>query len=407
MRVHRPAFLTPSLLLLFSVLQVTVVDAAATLTHEFLENADLLAGCRFNLGRQIYDLCPLMHERGTREVYSTTWTLDDDGQRDLRQRVYSFVFGEAPNDRECPEGTWICMRETRGSINLQHVASKWTTHTPIAGRLRPESSLVDQGVNAVASILDDNDYEPSHLNLFFTGGIYEDIPRYARIEFICDHSSEVKLKSTDPSFTGETHGVHSFTWSTTYGCPIPDPNETPSSDSILYTFENEDTKDPPPKSDNSEPEEGEKDLVDPNFPRRLSRRWVAFVLLATGTFLIGVIVILASPHTRFVIASHLRTFASRLSLPSLQNHIFTFVSKPFQFRAGENRLVRWAQEDMSLGVLDEEQRGDVDVMVNGGSAFGIGDDDWSGEGMDEYIPLKAGLLRNKRDYGSARGGGFW
>jgi hypothetical protein len=42
--------------------------------------------------------------------------------------------------------------------NTQHEASPHTfTHTPIAGKSRPGSVLVDQGTNAIASILSNND----------------------------------------------------------------------------------------------------------------------------------------------------------------------------------------------------------------------------------------------------------
>lgn len=47
---------------------------------------------------------------------------------------------------------------TRGFDYAQGETPRRTTHTPIAGRSRPGSSLVDQGTNAVASILSSNDY---------------------------------------------------------------------------------------------------------------------------------------------------------------------------------------------------------------------------------------------------------
>ncbi|KAF8066979.1 hypothetical protein FPV67DRAFT_1781427 [Lyophyllum atratum] len=366
---HHPRLWTPLFLLL------TAVADATTLTHEFPENSDLLDGCRFSLGRQMYDLCPLMLEKETREVRGTAW-VSDEGVGS--SRVYSFTFGGVRYDRKCPEGTWVCMSETRGSENP---ASETVSYTPIAGRLRNQSPLVDEGVNAIASIFDDTHHPTPALNLFLIGAVHEDKRRYARIEFICDPESQ----STEPSFISETLGVHSFTWTTRYGCPILNPNVSPKPKFAPHTLD-EAPNDAPPNSDSDD--EGEQDLLDPKVPREVPRRWVAFVLLSTGTLLITITLLLFSPHTRSLLSSHLKSIATRIPRPF-----------QFQFRAGENRLVRWAQEDMALGELD----GEVDVMVNGGG----GDGEWDGEGVDEYIPLKSGKTRGgKRDYGSARGALF-
>ncbi|GLB41286.1 hypothetical protein LshimejAT787_0905010 [Lyophyllum shimeji] len=379
---HRARLWTPFLLLVS-----TVVDAA-TLTHEFLENSNLLTGCRFSLGRNVYDLCPLMLERATREIHGTAWVLEE-GVNSLARRLYTLTLSGEANDRQCPKGTWVCMRETRGSDSPQHEVLERTTHTPIAGKLRHESSLVDDGVNAVASIFDSDHNPPSPLNLFLNGGVYDDRPRYARIEFICDPSSE----DTDPLFTGETLGVHSFAWSTKHGCPIVDSHVDTSALKILDEESNDTLPNPEEAGD-----DGEQELLDPKIPPKASRRWVASVLLLTCAFLITISIILASPHTRFVLISRLKSLATTLRLPTA----LCLLPRPFRFRASENSLVRWAQEDMSLAALDEEEgRGDVDVdeMVNGG----IADEDWDWEGADEYIPLKSHSSRSKRNYGSALG----
>ena len=65
---------------------------------------------------------------------------------------------------------------------------------------------------------------------------------------------------------------------------------------------------------------------------------------------------------------------------------------PAQFRVGEGKLVRWAQEDMEI-LADEE-----DFMVN---ANANGDEDLGL--IDEYIPLKPSPRKNfMPNYGSAR-----
>lgn len=59
-----------------------------------------------------------------------------------------------------------------------------------------------------------------------------------------------------------------------------------------------------------------------------------------------------------------------------------------RFRQGDSKLVRWAQEDMSL--MDSE-----DIMVNGSGAMG-GEDDWNANGMEEYIPLTVSPQHGRR-----------
>lgn len=45
--------------------------SAAVLSHEFVGNSDLSLGCRFDLGEERYDLCPLMRVDGSKEARTT------------------------------------------------------------------------------------------------------------------------------------------------------------------------------------------------------------------------------------------------------------------------------------------------------------------------------------------------
>lgn len=114
-----------------------------------------------------------------------------------------------------------------------------------------------------------------------------------------------------------------------------------------------------------------------------------------STTFITLYILLTSPHARHVVAAHLKSIPTIVGLGS-----FPSLPRSLQFRVGESRLVQWAQEDMSLGLIGEARNGEVDTMVNG-TSFGVGDDDWNSEGLDEYIPLKSGTLRNPKDYGRA------
>jgi len=247
--------------------------------------------------------------------------------------------------------------------------------------------------------VDDNDLAPPPLSLFLIGGIHDDIPRYAQMKLICDPKSN----SPRPSFTGEMYGVHSFTWSTMHACPNFNP--TAPNDGVFHAFDNEDsnpTGEKPPISDGTG-EEGDQELLNPKVPNKASRRWVAFVLLTTGTLLIAITLYLASPQRRVIFASRLAALGPLLRLPVLQESVRFLVPRTW-FHTGEDRLVLWAQEDMSLGVVEREH-GDFDAMVNGAGA--VGSEEWYGDDADEYIPLKAGPLRHTRDYGSAHSGSLW
>jgi hypothetical protein len=89
----------------------------------------------------------------------------------------------------------------------------------------------------------------------------------------------------------------------------------------------------------------------------------------------------------------------RFKLQPLGHSLHSLTSKPTsasgRFRPGDERLVRWAQEDMAL---------DSDVMVNGG-AYDYHDDEERGwDGSGEYIPLATSPRRGwgvrMQSYGS-------
>lgn len=66
-------------------------------------------------------------------------------------------------------------------------------------------------------------------------------------------------------------------------------------------------------------------------------------------------------------------------------------------------IVRWAQEDIPFGFVDEVGQGEVDVMINN-----AGEDGGWNKGLYENVPFKSGLVRSTKDYGSATSGqNFW
>lgn len=102
------------------------------------------------------------------------------------------------------------------------------------------------------------------------------------------------------------------------------------------------------------------------------------------------------PYLRMTAPMYLNSVGTRSAIivvglliyspPARFSHFMDSYVKPIQFRVGEVRLIRWAQEDM--GILGDEEE---DVMVNA--------EDF--EGVDEHIPLKPSP-RPIVNYGSAR-----
>ncbi|KAF9465442.1 hypothetical protein BDZ94DRAFT_1320261 [Collybia nuda] len=206
-----------TLVLLFYVISVS----AATFVHEFIDN-DLLSGCHFKLGENNYDLCSLILSSDSRMAEDTGFEYEWTGSAAVN-RNYTISLGGMGRNRDCPEGTWICLNETLSNFDdtqheTQHEIPKHATvHIPVAGKSRPGSLLVDQGINAVASILGVDNYSATpHLNIFFIGGFWQGKAQYARIDFICDLNG----KRGVPFFVEERHDVHIFTWITQHGCPV-------------------------------------------------------------------------------------------------------------------------------------------------------------------------------------------
>lgn len=108
-------------------------------------------------------------------------------------------------------------------------------------------------------------------------------------------------------------------------------------------------------------------------------------------------ILLSSPRTRNFTINKVNGVTSTLvpfisvatvKLRPIGNKINSLNSKlKSPFRQGGNKLVVWAQEDMSLA--DSE-----DVMVNGSGAFN--EDGWNADGLEEYIPLSLNPRHGRR-----------
>lgn len=123
------------------------------------------------------------------------------------------------------------------------------------------------------------------------------------------------------------------------------------------------------------------------------------LLISRGSIIIVSLSIFSYKHPNrlnLMITDHIKPVFQRLSL-SLNLDSLPRLSIPHSLKpAGENRLMRWAHEDLEL---------DEDLMVNGRDAY-----DEPDEVGDEYIPLRPSprkVGRGVKNYGSAPPSPFW
>ncbi|KXN84125.1 hypothetical protein AN958_00450 [Leucoagaricus sp. SymC.cos] len=165
--------------------------------------------------------------------------------------------------------------------------------------------------------------------------------------------------------------LHVLRWRTPHACPVE----------RMRDFAVAEAGDPLDGEENAE--SPESDLKDDELPvGDVSRGKIGFMVLLIASTLIIAAVVVSSPRARHCVVAHTQSagYAVLLLLSNIKR-VIRPVKKHFPiFRVGERRLVRWAQEDMTLD-------GDEDFMVNGSGEEQHG---WSDLGvMNEYIPLKS------------------
>ncbi|KAF8960608.1 hypothetical protein BDZ97DRAFT_1760559 [Flammula alnicola] len=430
-----PHSLMFSFFLLFS--QLTSHGHAKILTQTISDN-DFRRHCALELGGYGYDLCPLVESTpfidGTGMILAEN---DDQGEgSSSSRRFYQIALGgvdlnhlshhQGPNlaPSKCDDDTWstgwefpvyfwpdecslstnMCADTTapereRADDVERSIDRVQLQSIPIAKR-----GLVGkgQGKITVSLHIEENNVEQtiSPLRLLLDGGQRDDV-QSAEIAFFCSEVENLR-------YVDEDNGVHSFIWATQHGCPRRYPRSTSSEVSVKEE----------PASDGELPvPEEEKKSDDDLLPKEgmgRTRRLIAIVIVLLVTTLVFGSILFSSTRARHFMSQKLRSVSYTLlpllshaafKLGPIGNSINKLASKLIvrlgsRFRQGESQLVRWAQEDMSLA--DSE-----DVMVNGSGAYGgygLDDDEWNGEGLEEYIPLtispKYGKGRRVRSYGA-------
>ncbi|KAF8195642.1 hypothetical protein K438DRAFT_779396 [Mycena galopus ATCC 62051] len=186
--------------------------------------------CNFTLDSLEFNLCPLFSVNsapisfGFGEATPPTFT------------AYRYQLGvplkrdtSLPAELQCPEGsiarncrslnnnslhkgTWICLTvENRRPGSPSEEPLRILQVVPVAGNqdlgLNPQAKML-------AKVQPDDLHEPLQVTLH--GGLYKQQPQKASFEFHCDHSLK---EPTEPRFSSQWNGTHTFSWRTKHACP--------------------------------------------------------------------------------------------------------------------------------------------------------------------------------------------
>ncbi|GBE84263.1 hypothetical protein BKA93DRAFT_534641 [Sparassis latifolia] len=333
--------------------------------------------CRFSLGNQRFNLCPVFeanegnwvveYEVPTPPTFTkTSYTISLRGALQKNEGV--------PDHEQCPDGSWICMITSNRRL-FEEEDPRVLQVIPVAGELslkhRDGSRYHDYfpGLNITA------DFRRDVLHVRLHGGYYVYQHQKADLQFICDQDVE---EPTNPITSWAWNGTHTFSWRTKHACgetvvtPTTSSEQTPTSDSGVPEPTSPPEENGPP--DDSEPPDNEQNLIDPDVLAGRSRRSMMTIFICSASVVAILVYALYFPPRRLqhLVTSYVKTHPSLL-----------------RARVGERVLVRWADEDF---VLDG---GEEDVMVNADEQF---------DALDEQIPLKPSPRRSSvlTNYGSAR-----
>lgn len=311
-----------------------------------ISNNDLEAGCSFLAQGRTYNICPLVYPNRVVKVDSARHgvSLKGKGKEKAKEGEIKVFLGgvkgaKALGSDLCPEGAQTCFVEWEGS-QVKVISIGREEHTKDLS----QTVLVRNFRN-----------EGREFQLWLKSDVGD-----VQIILTCGEDEGIEYES-------RSEELRVLRWRTPHACPIE------STERVMIA-EGE---------DEGSGEEEETELKEDELPvGRISRGWLGFMVLLIATTLITATILISSRQTRHYVSAHLQS-AGYAILPLLYNlkHITRPVVRNFpNFKVGESRLVRWAQEDMTLD-------GDEDVMVNGsaGGPHGWGDL----EVMDEYIPLKS------------------
>ncbi|TDL20288.1 hypothetical protein BD410DRAFT_791065 [Rickenella mellea] len=326
--------------------------------------------CRFDLDGHRFDLCPIM--RGNER----TVDVDMDSAVVNRNTTYRISMDRPlensdvlPLSLRCPDGSWICMTTTMTMPNDPSRVGI-VDIIPVAGNL--QNSVGSTHPNISAHLWTQNDpTRPPPVIVTIHGGLHYHQPQLAEFIFRCDHTSH---EPSTPKFLHRIGKRHVFTWDTKHACPIPD-NTKIMNAALSAAEEPADPAEPPSET----PDGSADDTLVPSLPISNSRRKsITFIIISLCAFpALGYLAYKSTPRVREII------YNKRHGIKSKNK-------RPYRFRVGPRKLLRWAQEDdFDLDVEEE------DFMVNARTVEDVE--------PNEEMPLTPSPWKHsvKRGYGSA------
>ncbi|KAH9896810.1 hypothetical protein C8Q73DRAFT_687159 [Cubamyces lactineus] len=358
----------------------TLVAAAADppdSAKKFRRLESLEKQCKFVLGGQWFDLCPVLegNDGGWRlelelrtppTITKTSYSIKLRGPLETDQSV--------PQYEQCPPGTWICSIVTNRRPNHKEEEPRVLQTIPIAGAMNlPNATRYYPGVNITAQLAPPRqEPEAKHdvLHIHLHGGFYVYRHQKADIQFVCDHDAD---EPTSPSFSWAWNGTYTFQWRTKHAC-----GRSIGTGTATATMPAKPTSSGPaePAENDSPPVDVPEDLADD--PRGISGRMshsLLVLVLSSFTALLALVYVAWFPPAR------VRQYVTRF----VKAH-----PRLARFRVGERVLMRWAYEDLEL--VDEYGygEGEEDVMVN-----------FAPDADPEGIPLKPSpRLGGRTGYGA-------
>ncbi|KAH9476042.1 hypothetical protein JR316_0011611 [Psilocybe cubensis] len=405
--------------------------ADRVVVHTIKDN-DLRQDCVFELNNYGYNLCPLVERKEIveRDSVGKSYDVEKGEGPSTGLRIYEVALGGLDESSYstrvssrlegsgCDMDTWICMLGELGCCAGKFPAilgAQLLIETCGDGRIASQDNVDIRRSAPIASSIarkarstrmtrllrstvslnisgNDNESYNRPLKLSLYGGTVGKQKQSAEVSFVCCDKEKLK-------YVREEKGVHFFSWATSHGCPVRLAGQTHSNIAAA--------NEPGSEGEESAPEEkqGDDDLMPLDNSR--ARRWIAIIMVVLVSGLLFGTVLLSSSRARSLATENLKsaTYAVLPLLSHLYIKLLPIGNSVFQatkaiahagsrFRQGDSKLVRWAQEDMSL--MDSE-----DFMVNGSGA--MGEDDWNINGMEEYIPLTVSPQhgrRSVRSYGA-------
>ncbi|KAI0635105.1 hypothetical protein C8Q77DRAFT_1105856 [Trametes polyzona] len=369
-------------MLLLAALVSLVLPAAASSIHPAAAAADpheghnhgsfrrldsLAKQCKFSLGSQQFDLCPIL------EGNDGGWTIETERRTPPTVTKTSFRISlqgplkkeeNVPQYEQCPPGTWICQIVSNRRPRFPDEEPRVLQTVPIAGAMNlPNITQYHPGVNITAKLAPSRQADAKHdvLHVYLHGGYYVYGPQKADIQFTCDHGVD---EPSTPTYIYAWNGTYAFNWRTKHACgkQITAPSHsgtmtaTPVGPSPTGSTPAEPTDDVPPtdgESDSPLPAPGdgksEKELADGRPLGGRTPRSTLVLLLSSFAAVLALVYVAWFPPAR------VRQYVSRF----VKTH-----PRLARFRVGERVLMRWAYEDLEMEDGYGYGEGEEDLMVN-------------------------------------------